>query len=247
MRDNRARTRIGLSATASRSSVSDPRIHVDFAHLRGLEGQAKALSFLPRQPAVSVLNGRHASRLRGRGLNFEELRDYLPGDDIRTIDWRVTARKNKPHTKVFREERERPTLIVVDQTQNMFFGSRLRLKSVAAAEVAARIAWQNLNAGDRVGGIVIGLVAAYDEIVGLFGLVEQTQTHDDLAADIRALGDQFGVDADSSDDVVDGLVERRAAAREARDWGTADAIRNGLGEIGITIEDVRDGARWHRR
>jgi uncharacterized protein (DUF58 family) len=100
--------------------------------------------------------GLKLSKIKGRGVDFSEVRAYQPGDDIRAIDWRVTARKNKPHTKVFREERERPTLIVVDQTQNMFFGSRLRLKSVTAAELAARIAWQNLAAGDRVGGIVIG-------------------------------------------------------------------------------------------
>ncbi len=100
--------------------------------------------------------GLKLSKIKGRGVDFAEVREYQPGDDIRAIDWRVTARKNKPHTKVFREERERPTLIVADQTQNMFFGSKLRLKSVAAAEIAARIAWQNLNAGDRVGGIVIG-------------------------------------------------------------------------------------------
>ena len=100
--------------------------------------------------------GQKLSKIKGRGVDFAEVREYQPGDDIRTIDWRVTARKNKPHTKVFREERERPTLIVTDQTQHMFFGSRLRLKSVAAAELAARIAWQNLAAGERVGGIVIG-------------------------------------------------------------------------------------------
>lgn len=100
--------------------------------------------------------GLKLSKLKGRGVDFAEVRAYQPGDDIRSIDWRVTARKNKPHTKVFREERERPTLIVLDQTQHMFFGSQLRLKSVAAAEVAARIAWQNLNVGERVGGIVIG-------------------------------------------------------------------------------------------
>jgi len=100
--------------------------------------------------------GLKLSKIKGRGVDFSEVRAYQPGDDIRSIDWRVTARKNKPHTKVFREERERPTLIVVDQTQNMFFGSRLRLKSVAAADLAARIAWQNLAAGDRVGGIVMG-------------------------------------------------------------------------------------------
>jgi uncharacterized protein (DUF58 family) len=87
---------------------------------------------------------------------FSEVRAYQPGDDVRTIDWRVTARKNKPHTKVFREERERLTLIVVDQTQSMFFGSEVRLKSVAAAELAALGAWQALNHNDRVGGMVIG-------------------------------------------------------------------------------------------
>lgn len=75
---------------------SDTRIHVSLAHLRSLQGAAQGLSFLPRQPSASVLNGRHASRLRGRGLNFEEMRDYLPGDDIRSIDWKATARTGKP-------------------------------------------------------------------------------------------------------------------------------------------------------
>ncbi len=63
--------------------------------------------------------------MRGRGLSFEELRDYLPGDDIRTIDWRVTARTGKPFVRVYDEEKDRPALIVVDQRMNMFFGSRL--------------------------------------------------------------------------------------------------------------------------
>jgi uncharacterized protein (DUF58 family) len=118
----------------------------------------KPLSQPPAQSSKVVGNraGLKLSKIKGRGVDFSEVRPYQPGDDVRSIDWRVTARKNKPHTKVFREERERPTLIVVDQTQNMFFGSRLRLKSVAAADIAARIAWQNLAAGDRVGGIIIG-------------------------------------------------------------------------------------------
>ena len=101
-------------------------------------------------------SGARLSKLRGRGIDFAEVRLYQPGDDVRSIDWRVTARKNKPHTKVFREERERPSLMVVDQTQSMFFGSRLRLKSVAAAEFAALAAWQALAGSDRVGGLVIG-------------------------------------------------------------------------------------------
>jgi uncharacterized protein (DUF58 family) len=134
--------------------TADPRIHVSLAHLRGLEGAARGLNFLPRQPASSVLNGRHASRLRGRGLNFEEMRDYLPGDDIRSIDWKATARTGSPHVRVFTEERDRPALLVVDQRMSMFFGSRLNMKSVTAAEAASIAAFRILGVGDRVGGIV---------------------------------------------------------------------------------------------
>ncbi len=70
----------------------DPRIHVSLAHLRALQREAHGLSFLPHQSSRSVLNGRHTSRLRGRGLNFEEMRNYTKGDDIRSIDWKATAR-----------------------------------------------------------------------------------------------------------------------------------------------------------
>ena len=92
----------------------DPRVHASADRLRRLGAQARAISFLPRQPAGSILNGRHASRLRGRGLNFEELRGYVDGDDIRTIDWKVTARTGEPHVRVYTEERDRPTLLIVD-------------------------------------------------------------------------------------------------------------------------------------
>ncbi|MCV6584824.1 MAG: DUF58 domain-containing protein [Marinibacterium sp.] len=124
--------------------------------MRSLEARARALSFLPRQPARSILNGRHASRLRGRGLNFEELRGYLPGDDVRAIDWKVTARTGEAYIRVMTEERDRPALIVVDQRMSMFFGSRLNMKSVTAAEAAALAAFRILDQGDRVGGIVFG-------------------------------------------------------------------------------------------
>jgi uncharacterized protein (DUF58 family) len=105
---------------------------------------------------VSARGGTRLSKQRGRGIDFSEVRPYQPGDDVRTIDWRVTARKNIVHTKVFREERERLTLVVVDQTQSMFFGSRERLKSVAAAEFAALAAWRSIRHNDRVGGVIIG-------------------------------------------------------------------------------------------
>ncbi|WP_353472515.1 DUF58 domain-containing protein [Salipiger sp. H15] len=159
MKDRAARIRTGTQPKAP-PVTDDPRIHTDLAYLRSLEGPARGLSFLPRQPAQSVLNGRHASRLRGRGLNFEELRDYLPGDDIRAIDWKVTARTGKPHVRVMTEERDRPALIVVDQRMSMFFGTRRAMKSVTAAEAAAMTAFRILDQGDRVGGIVFG-----DEVI----------------------------------------------------------------------------------
>ena len=160
MRDAAARTRTGLTGRPRAATALDPRIRINLAHLRRLEGEAKALRFLPRQPARSVLNGRHASRLRGRGLNFEELRGYLPGDDTRAIDWKVTARTGAPHIRVYTEEHDCPALIVVDQRMSMFFGSRLNMKSVTAAETAALAAFRILDQGDRVGGIVFG-----DEII----------------------------------------------------------------------------------
>ena len=104
----------------------------------------------------AAIAGERRSVHRGRGVDFEEVRLYQPGDDVRNIDWNVTARKRIPHTKVFTEEREKPTLLLVDQTMTMFLGSQRRLKSVAAAEIAARIAWRTLYQRDRVGGIVMG-------------------------------------------------------------------------------------------
>jgi len=98
--------------------------------------------------------GAHISKIKGRGVDFEEHRAYQPGDDIRTIDWRVTARTGRPFTKVFREERERPVIIGVDQSRNMYFGSQVAFKSVVAAEAAAILCWTTVDNGDRVGGVV---------------------------------------------------------------------------------------------
>src|SRR5262249_48878455 len=86
--------------------------------------------------------------------NFEEIRRYLPGDDIRAMDWPITARTRKPHIRVYTEERDRPTLLVIDQRLSMFFGSQRAMKSVVAAEAAALAAWRALSVGDRVGALV---------------------------------------------------------------------------------------------
>lgn len=115
---------------------------------------ARTLEYVSHKRSVAGISGLHLSKIRGRGIDFEEFRPYQAGDDIRTIDWRVTARIGKPFTKVFREERERPVIIAVDQSSSMFFGSHTAFKSVVAAQAAAIFCWLAIDNGDRVGGLV---------------------------------------------------------------------------------------------
>jgi len=117
---------------------------------------ARTIEYAAHKRSVAGISGLHLSKIRGRGIDFEEFRQYQPGDDIRTIDWRVTARTGKPFTKVFREERERPVLIAIDQSGSMFFGSHVAFKSVIAAQAAAIFCWLAIDNGDRVGGLVYG-------------------------------------------------------------------------------------------
>jgi uncharacterized protein (DUF58 family) len=100
----------------------------------------------------SLQSGAYVSRFKGRGMEFDEARLYQPGDDIRSIDWRVTARSGKPHTKLFREERERPVFISVDNRLAMHFATRGVFKSVLAAKLAGLLAWAAEYHGDRIGG-----------------------------------------------------------------------------------------------
>lgn len=136
------------------ATKTDNRVYADLKSLVKLQLHAQGFSFLPRQAIHSILAGRHASRLRGRGLSFEELRDYRVGDDIRSLDWKTTNRMRKPHVRVYTEERERDVLLLVDQRSNMFFGSQQRMKSVTAAEAAALAIWRVLSVKDRIGALV---------------------------------------------------------------------------------------------
>ena len=129
-------------------------VYAELDELMRVRFKASGFSFLPRQPIHSILSGRHASKLRGRGLNFEELRNYLPGDDTRNIDWKVTARTREPYIRVYTEEKDRTVWLLVDQRISMFFGSRWKMKSVVAAEAAAAAAWRVLSQGDRVGAVI---------------------------------------------------------------------------------------------
>ena len=129
-------------------------IHLTAAELIALRPRCQSLRLPMRQPAASALAGAYRSRFRGRGVDFLESRNYQPGDDIRNMDWRVTARTGKAHTKVFQEERERPVLVVLDASASLYFGTRQRLKSVVAGQMAAAIAWAAIRRGDRIGGFL---------------------------------------------------------------------------------------------
>ncbi|HEY6412155.1 MAG TPA: DUF58 domain-containing protein [Edaphobacter sp.] len=124
--------------------------YAELNSLVALQYKARGFSLRHNQPVHSLLFGRRASHVRGRGLDFEELRNYVAGDDVRSIDWRVTARMQKPYVRVYSEERDRPTMLVVDQRINMFFRSRRSMKSVVAAEAAALAAWRVSQQGDRI-------------------------------------------------------------------------------------------------
>lgn len=124
--------------------------------LLGSRFVAQDLKLGAMKPARSLLAGSERTRYRGRGMDFEEVRLYQPGDDIRSIDWRVTARTQIPHTKLYREERERPIFMLADQRSSMFFGSRVCFKSVMAAYISSVLGWAAMGNSDRIGGLVFG-------------------------------------------------------------------------------------------
>lgn len=135
-------------------ALENDQVYTSLQALMRLRHTGATFNYLPNQRVGSLLSGRRQSRLRGRGLDFDELRNYRPGDDIRNMDWRVTNRTGRPHVRVFNEERDRPVLAVVDQRLPMFFGSRQKMKSVVAAEIAALTAWRVLAVGDRIGALL---------------------------------------------------------------------------------------------
>jgi uncharacterized protein (DUF58 family) len=130
-------------------------VSVSQSGLIRLNGPARAIA-LDVLRVNSLQTGAYVSHFRGRGMEFDESRPYQPGDDPRSIDWRVTARSTTAYTKLFREERERPVLIVVDLRANMHFATRGCFKSVNASRAAALLAWAAHHRGDRLGGLIFG-------------------------------------------------------------------------------------------
>jgi uncharacterized protein (DUF58 family) len=122
--------------------------------LIALQRHADRIDLSHTRSARAQLAGNHLSRFRGRGMDYQESRIYQAGDDVRNMDWRVTARSGKPHVKLYQEERERPMVLFLDFNPGMFFGSRGVLKSVVAARAAALVAWAAAAQGDRIGGML---------------------------------------------------------------------------------------------
>lgn len=131
----------------------NPVTQLDLHQLIAMQKQVSDLA-VRRKHIRSAMSGAHLSRLRGRGMEFDEVRIYQPGDDVGCIDWKVTARKGNTHVKMYREERERPVLICLDYRKSMFFATRGALKSVVASKAAALLAWHSIAHGDRLGGLL---------------------------------------------------------------------------------------------
>ncbi len=141
-------------SASSIGALAGNGVSAQLAELIALRAEAGRLDLVSRGKVLATRSGGHLSRFRGRGMEFDESRVYQAGDDVRNMDWRVTARSGRPHVKLFREERERPLWLLVDQGPSMRFGTRSAFKSVVAARAAALLAWAAVDKGDRVGGLV---------------------------------------------------------------------------------------------
>lgn len=131
----------GLGVVASLHELIALRAHVHAGQVR-------------RAPVGATAPGLHASSRKSRGMEFAESRPYQSGDDLRALDWRQTARRGRPFTKLFQEEHERPVRLLVDLGPSMRFGTRIAFKSVLAARAAALLAWRAVADGERVGGLI---------------------------------------------------------------------------------------------
>lgn len=144
-----------MNVVTDHQADGDGRIRVSLSELVALRGRVSRLR-IPPQDSRATRIGVQSSRLYGRGMDYAESRAYQPGDDVRRLDWRLTARSGRLHTKLFQEEREGQLLILLDQNPSMRFGTRTRFKSVQAARAAALAAWYAVKAGERIGLVAFG-------------------------------------------------------------------------------------------
>ncbi|MFK2878421.1 DUF58 domain-containing protein [Rhodanobacter hydrolyticus] len=144
-----------MSAVLPNRADGDGRVRVSLAELVALGTRIGRAKLSPAD-SRAARSGQHSSRLYGRGMDYAESRIYQAGDDVRRLDWRLTARSGRLHTKLFQEEREGRLLILLDTHSSMRFGTRVRFKSVQAARAAAFAAWLAVRAGERVGMLAFG-------------------------------------------------------------------------------------------
>lgn len=143
-----------LNINEQLAELSTDGINLSIDELIPYQNKTMLINLAPKHALHGKMSGNYLARSKGRGMEFDEVRHYQAGDDIRTIDWRVTARTGVTHTKLFREEVERPVIIATDLNHTMYFGSQLLFKSVQAAHLAALLAWHAKGRGDRIGGMV---------------------------------------------------------------------------------------------
>ena len=132
-------------------------VEVSLEELRQIRREAHQLAVAPADAVASLFPGIYRALFHGRGIEFDEVRNYQWGDDYRTIDWRVTARTGQMHTKLFHEERERSLYLILNAGHSMRFGTRKRFKWVQAVRIAALFTWLAMETGDRVGAMVYGV------------------------------------------------------------------------------------------
>lgn len=194
------------SGSNSAGNLNDAT-RISLAELVRLRGSVRSVKRPAGRQVRAPASGGNQSRALGRGLDFAEVREYNPGDDVRTIDWKVTARSGKPHTKIYNEERERPFLIAVDLRSTMFFATRVAYKSVVASRLSAMVAWAAASNRDRVGGLVFsdnglkeikpaagskGVTKLLNEIVNLHQASRETAALDHTESDANSrLDDAF--------------------------------------------------------
>ena len=192
-------------------------VEVNLNELIGLNQAADRLS-LKKAKIRSIQSGNYRSKVKGRGMEFDEVRLYAPGDDVRCLDWRVTARTGKVHTKLYREERERPIFLATDYRSTMFFATRGVFKSVLAAKIAALIAWSGNHHADRVGGQIFTDQGALDfkPNRGKPGILHLLRHLADLSSRIREQQDFTGASVEE-DQLPNQAQESLATALERLD------------------------------
>ena len=187
--------------------------YVNLNHLQGLRHLAGPLALPHSMAKTNAISGSHRSRALNRGMEFEEVRLYQPGDDVRNIDWRVTARTQVTHTKCYRDEKEKPVITLVDQRRSLFFGSEYCFKSVYACHLAALINWATIQQGDRAGGLVIGTEGIHE--------VRPSRSHKGVNRWLQMLYQQncaININASQTEPALgDGLKQLQRIARSGTD------------------------------